>query len=273
MSHKDIHSLFRYPGGKTWLIPHVRTWLSSLDYTPHDFYEPFAGGGSIGLVIAFENLASRVVFAEIDPDIASVWRTVLGRNASWLAERISTFDLSEQSVRTVLTSRPKSERQRAFQTILRNRVNRGGILAPGAGMLRSGESGKGLRSRWYPRTLESRVLSIASARSKIIFLEADGREIIRLNQHNKQAVWFLDPPYAAGSRLYRYFDVSPRDLFALAYDLAGDFLMTYHDDFEIRGLACRFNFQVREVLMRNTHHRNQRELLIGRNLQWMDSMK
>lgn len=41
----------------------------------------------------------------------------------------------------------------AFQTILRNRINRGGILAPGAGRIKNGESGKGKKSRWYPDTL------------------------------------------------------------------------------------------------------------------------
>jgi DNA adenine methylase len=270
MQSTNLYSLFRYPGGKTWLVPCMRAWLASLGCAPVNFCEPFAGGGSIGLTIVFENLANRVIFAEIDPDVASVWRTVLGRNASWLANRINTFELSEQSVRTVLASAPKSLRERAFQTILRNRVNYGGILAPGAGILRSGENGKGLRSRWYPRTLEERILRIAGSRNKIGFFEADGLEIMRAYQQNEETVWFLDPPYADGARLYRYFDVSPRGLFELAHGLNGDFLMTYHDDLAIRNLVDEFEFQVREVAMRDTHHRDQHELLISRNLLWMN---
>ena len=38
-------SPFRYPGGKTWLVPYIRQWLSSLPARPHEFIEPFAGGG------------------------------------------------------------------------------------------------------------------------------------------------------------------------------------------------------------------------------------
>ena len=40
-------SPFRYPGGKTWLVPHVRAWLRSLPKKPQVFVEPFAGGGII----------------------------------------------------------------------------------------------------------------------------------------------------------------------------------------------------------------------------------
>ena len=36
-------SPFRYPGGKTWLVPEVRKWLMSSKRTPSVFVEPFAG--------------------------------------------------------------------------------------------------------------------------------------------------------------------------------------------------------------------------------------
>lgn len=37
-------SPFRYPGGKTWLVPYARTWLSNLYPKPAVLIEPFAGG-------------------------------------------------------------------------------------------------------------------------------------------------------------------------------------------------------------------------------------
>ncbi|MDP8791430.1 DNA adenine methylase, partial [Serratia marcescens] len=37
-------SPFRYPGGKTWLVPEVRKWLMASKVTPSVFVEPFAGG-------------------------------------------------------------------------------------------------------------------------------------------------------------------------------------------------------------------------------------
>lgn len=42
-------SPFRYPGGKTWLVPHVRRWLTSVSSLPREFVEPFAGGAIGGL--------------------------------------------------------------------------------------------------------------------------------------------------------------------------------------------------------------------------------
>ena len=39
---------------------------------------------------------------------------------------------------------------------------------------------------------------------------------------------------------------------------------------EIRALAQRHGFDCRPVAMKNTHHAEMRELLIGRNLSWVD---
>src|SRR5436853_7853445 len=71
-------SPFRYPGGKTWLVPLFRRWLMSAPSQPAVLVEPFAGGGIISLTAAFEQLADRVVMAEIDDQIAAVWETIPG---------------------------------------------------------------------------------------------------------------------------------------------------------------------------------------------------
>lgn len=36
-------SPFRYPGGKTWLVPYIREWLQSKTMPPARLTEPFAG--------------------------------------------------------------------------------------------------------------------------------------------------------------------------------------------------------------------------------------
>ena len=40
-------SPLRYPGGKTWLIPHIRAWLGAIDPKPRLLIEPFAGGAIV----------------------------------------------------------------------------------------------------------------------------------------------------------------------------------------------------------------------------------
>src|SRR5215475_1839398 len=42
-------SPFRYPGGKTWLVPYIRSWLASRGGRASLLIEPFAGGGIVGL--------------------------------------------------------------------------------------------------------------------------------------------------------------------------------------------------------------------------------
>jgi DNA adenine methylase len=69
-------SPFRYPGGKTWLVPHINKWMQSLRFTPELFIEPFAGGGIVSLTVANEKLANHIIMVEIDDEIAAVWKTI-----------------------------------------------------------------------------------------------------------------------------------------------------------------------------------------------------
>ena len=110
-------SPFRYPGGKTWLVPYVRVWLKSLPKRPRLFVEPFAGGGIISMTVGFESLANQVSMIELDEDIAAVWKSIFGKDAKWLADQIMGFDLTIENVRTELEKSPVTVRQKAFHTI------------------------------------------------------------------------------------------------------------------------------------------------------------
>lgn len=263
-------SPFRYPGGKTWLVPYVRTWLSSLQPKPRILVEPFAGGGIVGLTAGFENLADHVVMVEKDADVAAVWRTIFGGQAEWLAQQIEQFEVSRQNVEQVLRKPALSQRERAFATILRNRVQRGGIIAPGASLMKSGENGRGLHSRWYPRTLAKRIRSIAAIRHRFTFIEGDGMEVIAAYADDEQAAFFVDPPYTvAARRLYRHWEVDHRRLFELLRNVRGNVLLTYDNTREIAALAAEFGFETHAVAMKNTHHARMTELLVGKNLKWL----
>src|ERR1043166_5346535 len=115
-------SPFRYPGGKTWLVPYIRDWLRSKSPGPARLIEPFAGGAIVSLTAAFEGLARHVIFAELDESVAAVWRVVLNGHAEWLAKQILHFDLTLENVAAVLKEEPADLPARAFQTVIRNRV-------------------------------------------------------------------------------------------------------------------------------------------------------
>jgi len=276
-------SPFRYPGGKTWIVPRLRRWLSPYvrqqfglsPMNPAHLIEPFAGGGIVSLTVAAENLTEHVTMVEIDDDVAAVWQTLLdGEDWSWITQQIGEFDLTFENVAAFLARKDLTLREKAFKTILRNRVNRGGILAPGAGLIKNGEGGKGLKSRWYPATLQRRIEHIVQIRDCITFMHSDGMNILRNYIDRNDAVFFIDPPYTAagkkaGSRLYQHFELDHEELFEIASKLSGDFLMTYDDNDMIRSLAQRYGFDMQVIAMKNTHHATMKELLIAPHLDWL----
>jgi DNA adenine methylase len=91
-------SPFRYPGGKTWFVPTFKQWIASLSPQPRLLIEPFAGGGIISLTALFENLVDCVVMVELDEDVAAVWQSVVNGDAQWLADRITSFNLTKETV-------------------------------------------------------------------------------------------------------------------------------------------------------------------------------
>ncbi len=262
------HSPFRYPGGKTWFVPHMRSWIGSLHRKPGVLLEPFAGGAIVGLTIAAENLARHVIIAELDDSVASVWQCIFSEDCDWLIERIMSYEISRENVLKTLAEEPAGRKELAFHTILRNRVQRGGILAAGATLVKNGENGRGVASRWYPQTLAKRIRHLRDLSHRITFEHCDALTLIRRHLRRTTTAYFVDPPYtaggkSAGSRLYTHSHIDHEALFALLSKANGPVLMTYDDAPEVRGLAQRFGFQVEEVPMKNTHHAVMHELVIS----------
>lgn len=258
-------SPFRYPGGKTWLVPEIRRWMAGQD-VPAVFVEPFAGGAIASLTVAAERLARRVVFCELDHRVAAVWHTIL-EDGEWLCQRIQGFEMSSASVRALLGGEPRDRRELAFQTVVRNRVQHGGIMAPGASLMKEGENGRGIRSRWYARTLVQRIRAIRALADRLHFIEGDGFAVIQEYLDDPEAAFFIDPPYTAGGkragrRLYTHNELDHERLFAVMATTRGRFLMSYDSADEVLNLAQRHGFCVSTVPMKNTHHEEKLELLI-----------
>lgn len=261
-------SPFRYPGGKTWLIPIVRTWLKNLDGLVVELVEPFTGGGSVGLTAVFENLVSHVTLVELDEQVAAVWQTILSDDVEWLISKIGDFNCTREAVVVEMERHPLSTRQKAFQTILKNRTYYGGIITAGSAPLKYGENRKGISSRWYPKTLQHRLREIALRRDQITFIQGDGIEVMEKYSNRKDVSYFIDPPYTAagkraGRRLYNCFELDHKHLFTVCSQIQGDFLMTYDDTDDIRDLADNNHFNIRHIPMQNTHSLKMKELLIS----------
>ncbi len=263
-------SPFRYPGGKTWLVPETRKWLITSKRPPSHLVEPFAGGAMVGLSAASEGLANKVVLSELDEDVAVVWRTIFegsDEDVKWLRDRITKFEVNLANVREILDGKPTGDRTKAFRTIVKNRMQRGGIMSEGAGLVKTGENGRGLFSRWYPDTLAKRIDALRALKTKITFTQEDAFAVIERHAGDKNAYFFIDPPYTAGGknagkRLYTHSDVDHEMLFAFMSAVEGPVMMTYDDSSEVRDMAGRHGFRIEQIPMKNTHHEVMRELMV-----------
>ena len=260
-------SPLRYPGGKTWLVPHIRHWLETTQ--PEILIEPFAGGAIVSLTAVMEELATTAVMVEIDRDVAAFWRSAL-ESGDTLQKLITEFEPTIERLRKLEQNSPASVLEHGFRTLVLNRTRRNGILAPGASFCRSGEGGKGVLSRWYPDTLAARLAAIQDHSEKLIFLEGDAMKALPVLLHGwgDKAAVFLDPPYTAkggkraGSRLYDHSNIDHEALFSMLADYKVNFLMTYDPAPEIVGLIRKHDYHAVGLFMKNGHHNQMREVVI-----------
>ena len=262
-------SPLRYPGGKTWLIPHIREWLSRSK--AHVLVEPFAGGGIVSLTAVMENLVDEAVMIERDQDVAALWKTAL-LDTDDLIERIQQFTPTREGVRELEQAGWRNDAELAFRTLVLNRTKRAGILAPGSSFLESGENAKGIGSRWYPDTLVKRLQAIRKHAKRIAFYEGDCMPILEplLQGWGQKAAVFVDPPYTgkggkrAGSRLYAHCTIDHARLFEILDRSRSNFLMTYDGAQEIVDLIHKHRFHAVRVEMNSAHHSRLSELVITR---------
>lgn len=260
-------SLLRYPGGKTWLVPHIEEWLRD----PVDLLiEPFAGGGIVSLTAVMDNLARQAIMVELDRDISSFWRAAL-EHPEEMIQRIRTFTPTRADVERIALEFPKTVQDQGFRTLVLNRTRRGGIMAPGSSFIKNGENKIGISSRWYPDTLILRLKAIAEHSDKLSFYEGDGLRILELLCSHKGAAFFIDPPYTtsggkwAGARLYTHNRVDHERIFSILADSNANFLMSYDCSPEVRELVKRYDFDAVLVEMKTTNHQRIPELVITRD--------
>ena len=263
-------SPFRYPGGKTWLVPKVNRFLQGMPKRPKRIIDPFTGGGSVPLSVLTDGSVEHALLYEIDQNVAAVWKSVFSADAERLCKLILNFEVTRHNVLELLSDEPADTLQRAFHTVVKNRTYRGGILASGSGLIKTGENGRGLKSRWYPQTLVARIRFLSTLKERVSFFEDDGMQALQQHVNNDSDFIFVDPPYTvgkgkrAGSRLYQHNTVDHENIFALLSAGKSPFVMTYDDDLDVLRLARKNRFMLEYVSMKNTHHNRMYELLITR---------
>ena len=269
VSQEPLRSPLRYPGGKTWFVPHARAWLARPQATPPPLLvEAFAGGASVSLAMVMEHRVQRCLLVEADPDVAAFWRAALNQSRD-LQQRCMEFHLTPDTLAELAQARPAGDLDRAFRTLLLNRTRPNGNISPNTSSMRRGENDRGIASRWYPGTIRRRLESIRLQAHRIAVTQEDALQVLPTLDPDTPV--FLDPPYtqnpqAPGHRLYSQGrDLDHAALFRALRDLNLDFLMTHGESPEVLRLIAQNGFHAVSIAMRTGHHLLKQELAITRD--------
>lgn len=201
----------RYPGGKAALANYVKALLARNDLVGCEYVEPYCGGAGVAMELLRLELVSSIRINDVDPAIASFWRTLL-RDPETLCRRVSNARLSIRQWkrhRDVLRNcEDHDEADVGFAAFYLNRVNRSGILTAGpiGGMEQTGAWL--MDARFNRSALIETLEAIAAFRARIKIHSEDAVTFLKraIKWSPVSTFCYLDPPYVVqGKRLYQNF--------------------------------------------------------------------
>lgn len=250
---RQVISPLRYPGGKRRLVPYIAALLRENELEPDLFVEPFAGGASVALELASLGLVKKIALADLDPWIASFWRTVF-EDCDWLCRKVETMTVDLVTWDRLKRTRAQSRRWQALACLFLNRTSFNGTLHRSAGPIggRAQASGYDLSCRFPRKRLIARLRACEQLahEGRIAWVRCmPAQAAIRDARRDARAAdettfFYLDPPFwAKSSQLYRYGfrDFHHEELaeslrwlrepWLLSYDLADEIVELYekHD--------------------------------------------
>jgi DNA adenine methylase len=196
-------AIFRYPGGKTKLLPQINRFLWLKKATT--YIEPFVGGGSVALAVAQANPNVKIVLNDRDPNIHSFWKVVASDSDTAFESLIKSVQRTHPTVslfRRLKANPGETEVESAFTALYINRTAFGGNARSGPLGGYDQKGTKKICQRWNaPKLVEA----IRKARSLLFgrttVLNEDFERVISLA--DEKSFIYLDPPYyKAGNQLY-----------------------------------------------------------------------
>jgi|HubBroStandDraft_1064217.scaffolds.fasta_scaffold08932_6 hypothetical protein len=252
----SVLNILSYPGKKEWLLPRAQHFVLQTG-RPEVFVEPCVGSGVISLSLLNMNLVDTVVLSDDDERICRFWERAIHDRS--LAEEVLAFQCTRDNVEA-LCANPESNF--ALWVIVKTHTSFGGHLDQG-GLRSEGH----IAERWYPEALAKRLAMVRALASRIIIHHMKAVECLRKYSGAKYS-GYLDAPYP-GLDLYRKTDMNHAELFGTLATWPGNWFATYNNDALVGALCHQYGFRYEPVLMRNAHHMQKTELIIGRNLDWL----
>lgn len=207
MSGPIFLSPLRYPGGKGKLSPYLARLLSSQSQVIDVYCEPYAGGAGAGLKLLSDGHVSKVIINDLNPGIASFWRSVLFNTDSFVAlvaDCVVNIDNWHHQRKVYQTPEEHDDLALGFATFFLNRTNRSGILSarPIGGLE---QTGKWLIDARFNKTeLMQRIEKLRQLSPYISVRQERAVELIKtLNRRKRPVLLYVDPPYVVpGEELY-----------------------------------------------------------------------
>jgi DNA adenine methylase len=276
----STYTPLRYPGGKAKLGSFLSDLLKKNHLEDATYAEPYAGGAGAALYLLFRGYAKRVHLNDIDPAVASFWRSVLTKNAEFV-RKIETVPLSVKEwdrQRQIYMSKHRGF-DLGFAFFYLNRTNRSGIMNGGIIGGRAQDGEWLIDARFNRVDLAERVSAIGGMRRHISVSETDALEFLSSAEETfpKRSIVYLDPPYyGKGRDLYTNFYTSD-DHAAIARRMTTfklPWVMTYDDCHPVRQLYSGFRIRESSLSYSAREVRRGRELVIfGKNIRVPSSQR
>ena len=251
-------NILSYPGKKEWLVPRAQDFVLQTR-RPELFVEAYAGSTVIGLSLLNMNLIDALVLSDDDERICRFWERAIHDRS--LAEEVLAFQCTHENVEA-LDANPESNI--ALWVIVKTHTSFGGHLDQGG--LRSESH---IDERWYPEALSQRLAMVRALASRIIIHHMKAVECLRKYSHANYSA-YIDAPYPGLEKdLYRKAHMNHAELFETLATWPGNWFATYNNDALVGALCHQHGFRYERLQMRNAHHIQKTELIIGRNLDWL----
>lgn len=236
------YSPLRYPGGKTKMLPIIKSMIEKSNHSG-TYVEPFAGGAGVALGLLFDGCVDSIVINDFDKSIYSIWRAILTESEK-LIQLIKNTPISIDEWRRqksiYLNKNKKYSLELGFAALYLNRTNRSGILKAGpiGGFNQNGSYL--IDARFKKNELIRKIEKIASYRNKIKLYNYEISTFIKnIIPKYENSVIYFDPPYfKKGKDLYKNF-FTKKDherLCKQIRSLSNDWIVSYDNEDYIKSL-------------------------------------
>ena len=230
-------SPFRYPGGKTKMLPILMEHISPmLDKRPM-FIDAFVGGGSVLLEVAQKYPSAHLFANDKDYWVSSFWSIVSGLNYSKFSELLNLMDAKPtlDLFYKLREEKPKDDVEAAYRAIFFNRTTFSGIFYSGPIGGKDQASAYPIDCRYNANKLKAKITKCRDLlQYRTVVTNEDFSQLPSLTANDIPV--YLDPPYyVKGDALYIH-SMKPSEHRSLSNILINrkNWVLSYDDCTEIR---------------------------------------